>query len=223
MVDLRLEKIITAQDVISQDLVRTIDVRSDTLSNWWGKEVHLNASVLLPSKYYDNPKKKYPIRYNIGGGYARYTRINDIINNKPFMDWWLSEDAPQIINVFLDGFGPFWDCYQMDSDNNGSYGYSLINELIPYLEKEYRGTKSSMTRFVDGCSTGGWVSLALQLFYPDIFNGVYSFSPDPVSFDKFIMVNIYKDKNVFINEYGYLRPLWKDMEGDLDLPHKSGR
>jgi hypothetical protein len=54
-----------------------------------------------------------------------------------------------------------------------------------------------------------------------MFNGVYSFSPDPISFEKFIMINIHEAKNAFFNEYGYLRPLWKDMEGDPIISWKE--
>ena len=82
------------------------------------------------------------------------------------MYWWKSEDGTQIIVVMLDGEGPFGDSYQMDSDNSGAYGYSLIHELIPAIESKYRNTNSAATRFVEGCSTGGWVSLALQVYYP---------------------------------------------------------
>ena len=35
---------------------------------------------------------------------------------------------------------------------------------------------------LDGGSTGGWVALALQVFYPDFFNGAWSFCPDSVDF-----------------------------------------
>ena len=38
------------------------------------------------------------------------------------------------------------------------------------------------SRVLDGGSTGGWVSLALQVFYPDFFNGCWSSCPDPVDF-----------------------------------------
>ena len=52
---------------------------------------------------------------------------------------------------------------------------------------------------LDGGSTGGWVALALQVFYPDFFNGAWSFCPDSVDFRSFQLVNIYEDKNAYIN------------------------
>jgi len=204
---------IPERKIMDHKLVRVIDFKSDTLSKWWNKPMYLKASILLPADY-DLSSKSYAIRYNIAGYGGRYTRINYLLEDEEFMEWWNSEEAPEIITVFLDGEGPFGDSYQMDSENSGPYGYALINELIPHIESKYRGTKTPNTRFVDGCSTGGWVSLGLQLYYPDYFNGAFSYSPDAVEFENYQLINIYKDKNAYINEYGYLRPVWRDVNGE---------
>ncbi len=216
---LTLNQIIESRTIDSHPLVREIDFNSKLLSKWWNKPVNLKASILLPHGY-DNTKA-YPIRYNVAGYGGRYTRINGLVSYPEFINWWDSDEAPQIINVFLDGEGPFGDSYQMNSENSGPYGDALINELIPHIEAKYRGTTTSTTRFVDGCSTGGWVSLGLQLYYPDFFNGVFSYSPDAVEFENYQLINIYKDKNAFVNEFGYLRPVMRNTDGEPMLSLKD--
>ncbi len=212
--EMSLSEIIGLRSLVDHKFVKEITFKSDTLSKWWGKEMNLKASVLLPWSYYDHPDKKYPVRYNVAGYGGRYTRVNGLIKNKTFSDWWFSDEAPEIINVFLDGEGPFGDSYQMDSENSGPYGYSLIHELIPHIETTYRGNGNAKYRFTDGCSTGGWVSLALQLYYPDEFNGAWSYSPDAIEFENYQLINIYKDKNAYINEYGNQRPVARDVSGE---------
>ncbi|MBN2697447.1 MAG: hypothetical protein JXR52_01370, partial [Bacteroidales bacterium] len=170
--------------------------------------------------YYQNPGKPYPIRYDIAGFGGRYYRVNSYMKNEDFSEWWSSGEAPQIINVYLDGEGPLGDCYQINSEY-GPYGYALVNELIPHIEEIFRGTQSPESRFVSGCSTGGWASLALQLFYPDFFNGVFSYSPDPVDFSNFILVDIYKDKNFYINEYGNYQPITRLLDGEVSILMKD--
>lgn len=211
-IELLLSQSIEPRKVKNHDLARVVEIKSEVLSAWWNKPIHLKASVLLPHGYDSN--KAYPIRYNVAGYGGRYTRINGLLENKNFMKWWNSDQAPQIITVFLDGEGPFGDSYQMDSENSGPYGKALINEFIPHIESKYRGTNSSTTRFVDGCSTGGWVSLGLQIYYPDFFNGAFSYSPDAVDFENYQLINIYKDKNAFVNEYGYPRPVMRSTTGE---------
>ena len=195
--------------------VKLVELQSDTLSSWWNRPVKLRASVLLPADYFDTPEKRYPVRYNIAGFGGRYDRVNRMVaDNGEFSHWWFSGEAPGIINVFLDGEGPFGDCYQLDSENSGPYGHALIHELIPHIESRFRAIGTPATRFVDGCSTGGWVSLALQIFYPDFFNGAFSYSPDAVEFENYQTINIYKDRNAFYNEWGNPRPLARDLTGD---------
>jgi enterochelin esterase-like enzyme len=207
-----INEAIAEQALLDNPLLKLVDFKSDTLSTWWQKSTRLKAAVLLPSGY--DPNKAYPIRYNVAGYGGSYYRVNRLIQDADFMSWWNSDESPNIINVFLDGEGPFGDSYQMDSENSGPYGYALIYELMPHLEATFRGTNTPRTRFVDGCSTGGWVSLGLQLHYPAVFNGCFSYSPDAVEFENYQLINIYQDENAFVNEFGYLRPVMRFTDGE---------
>jgi enterochelin esterase-like enzyme len=218
VIELPLTKIIQPTKLAEHKLVKEVNIKSEVLSKWWGKEMRLKAAVILPRNYFEQPGQKYAVRFNIAGYGGRYTRAARFLRN---MDWWTSEEAPEILNVYLDGEGPFGDCYQLDSENSGPYGTALIKELIPYIEKEYRGLGTPESRFVEGCSTGGWVSLALQLFYPDFFGGCFSYSPDQVDFENCQLINIYKDENAFYNEFDYLRPLVRDITGEPILSQKD--
>ena len=195
-----------------------VNFKSKALSDFWKKDMYLKATILLPANY--EKGKSYPIRYNVAGyGRAIYTYQQP---GKPqsiygLVGVWRGTGGHQCI--FGMEKGPFGDSYQMDSDNSGPYGHALINELIPHIENEWRGTTDAKTRFVDGCSTGGWVSLGLQLYYPDVFNGVFSYSPDAIVFEDYQLIDIYKNENAFVNEFGYLRPVWRNTDGEpfMDL------
>lgn len=215
--DLPIKNKVEPTKLAEHELLKEVDLKSNILSEWWGKEMRLKAAVILPKNYNRESGKKYPFRFNIAGYGGRYTRASGFLRE---MDWW-SDDAPEIVQVFLDGEGPYGDSYQLDSENNGPYGKALTEELIPYLEKEYKGIGTPETRFVDGCSTGGWVSLALQIFYPDFFGGCFSYSPDQVDFENCQLINLYKDENAFYNEFGYLRPIVRDVSGEPRVSQKD--
>jgi hypothetical protein len=119
-----------------------------------------------------------------------------------------------MILLHLDGDGPFGDCYQVNSDNNGPCGDAIVQELIPYVERKFRGIGEPHARVVSGGSTGGWVSLALQVFYPDFFNGTWSGYPDGVDFRAFQLINIYQDENAYVNRFGFERPSARTLDGD---------
>ncbi|MFK7756212.1 MAG: alpha/beta hydrolase-fold protein [Flavobacteriales bacterium] len=218
-IELELSEKIKERELIAHPLCKYVEIESDLLTKFWGKSMKIKASVLLPHNY--NKENNYAVRYNVSGYGGRYTRVNNLLSDDQFMSWWDSEAAPQIITVYLDGEGPFGDSYQMDSENSGPYGESLVTEVIPYIEDMYRGDSSAEMRFVDGCSTGGWVSLGLQLYYPEVFNGCFSYSPDAIDFRHYQLINIYKDKNAFTNEFGYDRPVMRDYTGEPMLSLKE--
>jgi hypothetical protein len=75
-----------------------------------------------------------------------------------------------------------------------------MQELLPYIEKRFRGIGQGWARFTYGGSTGGWEALAVQILYPDEFNGCFAACPDPIDFRAYGVVNLYEDKNVYYLE-----------------------
>jgi hypothetical protein len=88
----------------------------------------------------------------------------------------------------------------VDSANVGPYGSAINDELIPMLEKKYRGIGQGWARATFGGSTGGWEALATQVFYPDFYNGAFVACPDPVDFHAYQDVDLYDDKNAFVRK-----------------------
>lgn len=129
---------------------------------------------------------------------------------------WTSESAPGTITVFLAGSGIFGDSYQLNAESSGPYCDVLMQEIMPAIDAKYR-TAGAEHRYTDGCSTGGWVSLALQLYYPDTFAGCFSYSPDPVSFKRMQLIDMYADANAFVNRKGQLRPSSRGIYGEPTL------
>ncbi len=205
-INLNLDRLIPPFEIINHKFVKSVVIKSKFLSDFSGRDRYLKAAVLLPSGYFDHPDKVYPICYRAPGLNGRAYYIRDFIVDHRFSDWWFTDQAPQIIYVLLDSQGPYGDTYQVDSANNGPCGKALTEELIPEIERQVRVDTISPRRFLVGYSTGGWVALGLQIFYPDFFSGAWSYSPDPVDFEHYGLINIYQDETVFYNQFGYLQP-----------------
>ncbi len=158
--------------------VRFVQLRSELLSKFHGRPVDLRAGVILPRDFDSDPDRRYPLRVEIGGYGTRYTEVQDLMDESSrFRKAWLDDGAPRMVLLQLDGAGPYGDPYQVNSDNNGPYGDAVTQELIPYVEKKYHCIGEPYARVLSGASTGGWVSLALQVFYPDFFNGAWRTPP----------------------------------------------
>jgi hypothetical protein len=203
---LTLTSIYPPQKIVDHQFVKTVQIKSKYLSAFFGKDRYLKAAVLLPSGYFEHPEKKYPICYRAPGLNGRFDKINGMMSNKDFTSWWFAKDAPQVIYVFIDSQGPFGDSYQVDSENNGPCGKALTEELIPAIEKLVHYESASKKRYLAGASTGGWVVVGLQIFYPDFFDGCWAYSPDPIDFEHYGLIDIYHDSTIFYNKFGYLQP-----------------
>ena len=198
------------------DYVKYVKIQSNLLSKFHGRPIYLRAGVILPRGFDSEPAKRFPLRVHIGGYGGRFTNVQRMMRaGSSFRDMWLSEGAPRMVLLHLDGDGPYGDCYQVNSDNNGPYGDAITQELIPYIERKFRCIGQAWARVLDGGSTGGWVSLALQVFYPDFFNGTWSGFPDGVDFRAFQLINIYEDQNAYVNKHGFERPSARELNGDV--------
>lgn len=216
-VKLQLTRTVGPEELPSEtENVKFVRIQSELLSKFHKRPIYLRAGVILPRDYANGGARKYPLRVHIGGYGDRFTRaLNLMAGATLFRKTWVAEDTPRMVMLFLDGEGPFGDCYQVNSDNNGPYGDAVTQELIPYVEQKFGCIGQPFARFVEGGSTGGWVSLALQIFYPDFFNGAWSGYPDGVDFRQFQLINIYADDNAYVNSHGFERPSARDLNGDV--------
>jgi hypothetical protein len=200
------------------EFVRYRRIRSERLSRFWGRDMYVRVSVVVPRVFQSEPERRFPVLVHVGGYAGRYDRVAHWF--KPGAEFgrvWAAPETPQWLVVALDGAGPLGDPYQIDSDNHGPYGEALMEEILPAVEKEFRGIGESWARLTTGGSTGGWVSFALQVLYPDRFGGCWSGFPDPLDFQDFQLVNLYSDANAFVNAAGFERPSARTRRGDVDF------
>ena len=205
--------------------IKHVRIESKLLSAFWGRPMYLGAIVLLPEGFEEHPDAHYPVLYSQGHYQATFTSFRETPVSaggggrggrggrggggidyayKLYQDW-TSGRLPRALVVITQDANPFYDdSYAVNSANLGPYGDALTQELYPFVEKQFRGIGQPWARAVYGGSTGGWRALALQVLYPDFFNGAWVFCPDPIDFKAYAMVNLYQDDNAF-----WAKSLWK--------------
>jgi hypothetical protein len=209
--------------------VRHDQILSERLTRFWGRPMHLGAHVLLPEGWDTHPDAKYPLFIYHGHFPADLTnwretppdpnlapdfsaRFNWKGYNRTQQEYaaqfyreWTGPNFPRAIVIEIQHANPFYDdSYAVNSANIGPYGDAIVHELLPYLEKKYRGLGQGWARFMYGGSTGGWEAMGAQVKYPDAFNGAYIGCPDPIDFRAYTTIDIYKDTNAF-----WLDDTWK--------------
>ena len=204
------------------EFVRHIRIRSALLSKFWGRDVYIGAHVLLPAGFDQHPNARYPLMVFHGHfpeDISEFRTTPPDPNLKPvysprfklegynrieqqeayaFYQKWISKDFPRYLVIEIEHPTPYFDdSYAVNSVNVGPYGDAINKELIPEIEKKFRGLGQGWARFTYGGSTGGWEALATQVFYPDMYNGAFAACPDPIDFRAYTLVNLYDDDNAY--------------------------
>src|SRR4030095_13316770 len=195
--------------------VRHIRIHSTLLTEFWGRPMHLGAVVLLPKGFDEHPEARYPLMLNHGHFEMKFDEFREEPpdpNLKPeyserfhldgynrvqqecaheFYKEWIGPEFPRFVIVKVQHANPFYDdSYAVNSATLGPYGDAIMTELLPVIESKFRGIGQGWARFTYGGSTGGWEALAVQMFYPDEFNGCFAACPDPIDFRSYGTVNI---------------------------------
>eukprot|EP01065_Artemidia_motanka_P038448 TRINITY_DN472_c2_g1_i1.p1 TRINITY_DN472_c2_g1~~TRINITY_DN472_c2_g1_i1.p1 ORF type:complete len:604 (+),score=128.84 TRINITY_DN472_c2_g1_i1:55-1866(+) len=201
------------------EYIKTVNVLSPRLSKFWGRNITIQACVLLPYGFNEHPDARYPLviaqghysaTWNAGGRFDNtppnpdtpgYAYVDQLYANYLYGNWTDPNGVfkgARMLVVTLNHDVPFFDdSYAVNSENVGPYGDAIMKELLPEVERRYRGIGEGWARGLFGGSTGGWESIGVQVLYPDDFNGAYAACPDPVSFTSYTTVNIYEDSNAY--------------------------
>ncbi|MGB5674531.1 MAG: hypothetical protein WBO43_08305, partial [Gemmatimonadota bacterium] len=204
--------------------IRHIRMRSELLSEFWGRDMYVGAHVLVPEGFDDHPEARYPLMVFHGhfprdfGGFRTeppdpdleceyserfsldcYNRIQQQEEYDLYQRW-ISPDFPRFLAIEIQHPTPYYDdSYAVNSASQGPWGDALTYELIPYIEEQFQGIGEGWARFTYGGSTGGWEALAVQVFYPDEYNGAFAACPDPIDFRAYELVNIYEHENAYFD------------------------
>lgn len=221
--------------------IRHIRIQSTALTKFWGRPMFVSAIVLVPEGFDDHLNARFPLiifhdhfvddftdfrttppdpnlkpdyseRFHLAG----YNRIQQQEAYKFYQEW-IAPETPRVLIVKIQHANPYYDdSYAVNSANVGPYGDAIENELIPAIEKQFRGIGQGWARFVYGGSTGGWEALAVQVLYPDHYNGAFAACPDPIDFHAYMNIDIYNDKNAFYLDGAHKRvpqPAMRDYLG----------
>ncbi|MCR9229053.1 MAG: alpha/beta hydrolase-fold protein [Flavobacteriaceae bacterium] len=230
--------------------IKHIKIRSEKLSEFYGRDMYLRAHVLLPKGFDEHPEAKYPLMVFHGhfpSDFGGFRTIPPDPNLKPeysarfdlegynviqqqeaydFYQRWNEPDFPRFLIIEIQHPTPYYDdSYAVNSASQGPYGDAITYELIPEIEKQFRGMGEGWSRFLYGGSTGGWEALAVQVKYPEEYNGCFAACPDPIDFRAYCLTNIYEDENAYYYDSAHKKleiPSHRNYLGDIQSTLRQG-
>lgn len=188
-----------------------VEIESESLRDADGAIRTLRATVLPPLNL--DTDAHYPTLYHIDGFGGDY-RVS--ANNAARLRTRLPRNSIErrihesAFHVYLDPEGPFGHHLFADSANNGPVATALVEELIPTIEQLHpKMIREPDARILTGHSSGAWSSIWLVLNHPETFGACFVTAPDPVDFRSFQNSHIYEDTNIYFDEAGREKPVYR--------------
>ncbi len=131
-------------------------------------------AIYLPKSYASNPDKSYPVLYLLHGGggshkdWPEQGRLVGVANQ--LID---ANDAVEMIVVCPEAGKTFMNYF-----NNPEWRYEdyFFQELMPYIESNYRVIADKSHRAIAGLSMGGGGTIVYASHHPELFCAAYAMS-----------------------------------------------
>jgi S-formylglutathione hydrolase FrmB len=140
--------------------------------------------VYVPPAYDEAPDRRYPSIYVIQGltgqvdmwlgrkrwGGRTFPELTD--------ELFASGDVPPCIVVFVDAWTRYGGSQYVDSPAVGRYHTYLCDDLVPWVDREYRTLAAAAHRGIHGKSSGGYGAQITPMLRPDLFGAFASHAGD---------------------------------------------
>jgi hypothetical protein len=148
-----------------------------------GDPVERPLNVYLPPGYDDDPQRRYPSIYVLQG----YTGSLPMWSNRsPFRPPYVEAvdallqrgDTPPVIVVLVDAWTSLGGSQFVNSPGTGQYQTYICDEIVPWVDANYRTLPAAAHRGVTGKSSGGFGAMIYGMLRPDLFGGLATHAGD---------------------------------------------
>jgi hypothetical protein len=168
---------------------------------------------------YDETERRYPAVYLIQG----YTGQLDMWRNRaPFGaktfpeltdELFARDDAPPCIVVWVDAWTSLGGSQFLDSPAIGRYHTYLCDEVVQWVDSNYRTLAASAHRGIQGKSSGGYGAMITPMLRPDLFGGLATHAGDAL-FENCYAKDFPETVRALRDHYeGSYTAFWEDLHG----------
>lgn len=145
--------------------------------NALGINVNRSIKIYLPPNY-EASRKRYPVIYYFHSLFWSPGQMFADGKVKETLDKGISgKTIDEFIFVVGDFTAPNVGVFFSNSQTSGRWMDHVVEELIPFVDKNYRTLPVKESRGLTGDFLGAYAALKLAMLYPDKFNAVYALHP----------------------------------------------
>jgi S-formylglutathione hydrolase FrmB len=182
--------------------------------------------VYLPPGYEEDEARRYPSIFVIQG----LTGQLDMWRNRfPFRrnfpeladELFASGKAPPAILVYVDCWTSLGGSQFLDSPATGRYHTYLCDEVVPWVDANYRTGAASEHRGIAGKSSGGYGAMVTPMLRPDLFGGLATHAGDAL-FENCYLPEFRESTRALRDDYdGSYERFWEDFRSRPALSKDS--
>ncbi len=143
--------------------------------------INRRLTVYTPYGYEANSKTKYPVLYLLHGAGGDEEAWSSMGRTAQILDNLIAKGLAKPMIVVMPNGNPNQQAAQTfglptteydwrDPANRNLYVQSLVEEIVPFIEKNYRTVAKKSHRAIAGLSMGGGHTIAASGLYPDAFD-----------------------------------------------------
>lgn len=163
---------------IPQGMLEQIKVPGPSLAgNLEGDPTDRDVYVYLPPSYVSSPNKRYPVVYFLHGyGVGAAVYANNVLRLPGSADTAIAAGADETIVVVPDAFTKYGGSMYSNSPVIGDWESFIAQDLVEYIDANYRTLAVRESRGLSGHSMGGYGTIRIGMKHPEQFAALYAMS-----------------------------------------------
>ncbi len=138
--------------------------------------INRRLTVYTPYGYENNPKKKYPVLYLLHGAGGDEEAWTSMGRAAQILDNLIEKGLAEPMIVVMPNGNPgqqaagTLNLATKQVTEPDAYVKSLVTEIVPFIEKNFRAIPKKESRAIAGLSMGGGHTTRATILYPDMFD-----------------------------------------------------
>lgn len=158
--------------------IKMVKINAPSLEgNLLDEKTEREIGIFLPENY-DKETKQYPVVYFLVG----YGNTIEDFDNWADLEYIMkavrgNKKIKDMIFIAVDGQTKAGGSFYVNSPVFGNWENYIVNDVVKYIDNNYRTIKNRNARGLTGHSMGGFGVINIGMKYPDVFGYIYSMNP----------------------------------------------
>jgi enterochelin esterase-like enzyme len=179
--------------------------------NLEGNTAERTVLVVTPPGYDEHPDKRYPVVYFLHGYWATPQMYQDMAKFDEVVDG-AAAQGNAVILVMPDGHSKLKGGFYSSSPTVGDYESFVAEDLVNWVDANYRTVAARASRGLAGHSMGGYGTARIAMKHPEVFSSIYMMSaccldPMQMTAEQARAIEAMTPEQVAAAQFGQLAPV----------------